>query len=122
MILVDTSVWIDHLREPDENLLSLLVKDAVVLHPFVLGEIALGHLKDRKGYLRFLAEVRTAPLASDIVVNSLIEERQLFGTGIGYVDCHLLASTRSVAGAKLWTRDKRLAAAAIRLDCLADSA
>lgn len=111
MILVDTSIWIDHLREGDAALSRLLDGARVLGHPFVLGELALGRLRQRELVLGALAELPQAVLASDDEVLRFINAAGLAGSGIGYVDAHLLAAVRLTAGASLWTRDKRLAAA-----------
>jgi predicted nucleic acid-binding protein len=112
MILIDTSVWIDHLRTGDEKLSKLLDTGHVLAHPFVIGEIALGHLRRREIILSALLDLPQATAATDAEVLLFIEEHSLAGLGIGYVDAHLLASTRLTAGSALWTRDKRLAVVA----------
>jgi predicted nucleic acid-binding protein len=111
VILVDTSVWIDHLRTGDKTLVDLLLAKQVLSHPFVIGEIALGHLPDRRHVLSSLRDLPQAIVASQDEVLSLIEREHLFGFGIGYVDAHLLAATRLTEGASLWTRDKQLLSA-----------
>ncbi|MGI9433333.1 MAG: type II toxin-antitoxin system VapC family toxin [Geminicoccaceae bacterium] len=108
MLLVDTSVWIDHLRRSDDALAEALHNDMVIMHPHVLGELALGNLQDRSAVLSLLRNLSEAVVATDDEVQSMIEEQSLFGRGIGYTDAHLLASVRLTAEAKLWTRDKRL--------------
>ena len=115
MILVDTSVWVDHLRRGDEALAMLLDGSEVLAHPFVTGEIALGNLRKRNAVLSALADLPQARLATDDEVLHFIEQNGLAGLGIGHVDAHLLASTRLTAGAALWTRDKRLQGVALRL-------
>lgn len=114
MILVDTSVWIDHLRTGEPDLAALLQDGHVLAHPWVTGELALGHLARRSEILGLLGNLPQATAATDVEVLSLIARHQLFGLGIGYVDAHLLAATMLTAGARLWTRDKRLAAVATR--------
>lgn len=114
MILVDTSVWIDHLRRGDAELGSLLQDGRVLAHPWVTGEIALGHLSQRTEILGLLNNLPQATSATDFEVLTLIDTHQLFGLGIGYIDAHLLAATILTADARLWTRDKRLAAVATR--------
>lgn len=114
MILVDTSIWIDHLRGTDSQLAELLRLGQVLVHPFVTGEISLGSIRQRQTVIQLLGFQRQAPLASHAEVMSLIEQERLHGLGIGLVDVHLLASARS-SGAMLWTRDKRLDAIAARL-------
>ena len=115
MILVDTSIWIDHFRQRDEMLARQLNQGLVMVHPFVIGELALGNLQNRQPVLDALQDLPQATVATDREVISFIEQNRLYGIGIGYIDAHLLASTRLLAGAKLWTRDKRLLAAAVRL-------
>ena len=108
MVLVDTSVWIDHLRAGDVGLVALLESTQVLSHPFVLGEIALGTLRQRDQVLDALQSLPQAALATDDEVISFIEARHLYGLGIGYVDAHLLASVHLHPGTRLWTRDTRL--------------
>ena len=115
MILVDASIWIDQLHRPDAQFAELLHDQTVVMHPFVLGEVMLGSLRDRLGVRARLDDLDRAPVADDAEVLSLIDSAQLFGAGIGYVDAHLLASTMLMLGGRLWTRDRRLAVAAERL-------
>lgn len=115
MILVDTSVWIDHLRVGDPKLGSRLQNGQVLTHPCVIGELALGQLSHRSEILGLLRNLPHAQTATHAEVLNLVENRHLFGLGIGYVDAHLLAATLLTAGAGLWTRDKRLAAVAAQL-------
>jgi hypothetical protein len=112
VILVDTSVWINHLRVGDPKLAALLQDSYVLAHPWVIGELALGQLSQRTEVLRLLHNLPQANVATDAEVLKLIDSRHLFGLGIGYVDAQLLAATMLTAGAGLWTRDKRLAAVA----------
>ena len=115
MILVDTSVWVDHLRVGDTILESLLESGRVLVHPFVVGELALGKLQHRQTILVSLQDLPRANAATDQEVLHFIERHALAGLGIGYVDVHLLASTQLTPGSSLWTRDKRLSAVAERL-------
>lgn len=115
MILVDTSVWVDHLRAGDRVLAHLLNSREVLGHRFVTGELALGNLRERDVVLSALRELPQATVASDDEVLYFVNRRALFGCGIGYIDAHLLAAVQLSAGAKLWTRDKRLQAAAAQL-------
>lgn len=112
MILVDTSVWVDHLRVGDAALVVLLDQAKVVTHPFVIGEIACGSLRQRQSVLDLLADLPAAAVADGDEVRGFIERHVLHGKGIGYVDVHLLASVALTDGAQLWTRDKKLQAAA----------
>lgn len=115
MILVDTSVWIDHLRAGEPQLATLLQDGHVLAHPWVIGELALGQLSRRSEILALLNNLPRAQTATDTEVLDLVENRHLYGLGIGYVDAHLLAATLLTTGAGLWTRDKRLASAATQL-------
>lgn len=115
MILVDTGVWVDHLRTGDSTLAGLLERGDVLGHPWVKGELALGHLRQWVTTLRLLSRLPQATVATDSEVLTLIETHNLQGTGIGYVDTQLLAATRLSPDAMLWTRDRRLAATAKRL-------
>ncbi len=115
MILVDTSVWIDHLRQRNERLSTLLEQGQVLAHSFVIGELALGNLQNRDAILGALQDLPQAPIATDAEVLGFITANALQGLGIGYIDAHLLAATRLAPGAMLWTRDKRLLAAGMRL-------
>jgi len=115
MILVDTSVWVDHLNRTDPQLAGLLESGQVLMHPFVLGEIALGKLRKRNQLLSGLMGLPIATMAPDVDVLAAIAALSLDGTGIGYVDAHLLISAR-LDHTNLWTRDKRLAAQAARLE------
>ena len=109
MILVDTSVWINHLRQGDAGLVNLLNAGQVLIHPFVVGEIACGQLTNREELLAWLARLPGVTPATDCEVLGFIEHCSLMGRGIGYIDAHLLADTYLSAPAQLWTRDKRLA-------------
>ena len=115
MILVDTSVWVEHLRSASAILSALLEDGGVLGHPFVLGELALGNLRRRDDVLRVLRRLPQATSASHLEVLQFIDREALYGRGIGYVDAHLLAAARLTAGSKLWTRDRRLQAVAGQL-------
>lgn len=115
MILVDTSVWIDHFRRNDPSLAVLLEGGRVLTHPFVIGELALGALKQRNVILSALQDLPRANIATDDEALAFIATHALFGQGVGYIDAHLLASARLTPGASLWTRDKPLRALAERL-------
>ena len=121
-ILADTSVWIDHFRRTDDRLGALLARRAVLLHPFVLGELALGsHIKFRK-VVDDLSDLPRATLPDHDEVLEFILHSRLSGSGIGYVDAHLLASTLLTPDTRLWTRDKKLLAVAERLKIAAGEA
>lgn len=115
MILVDTSVWIEHLRGNTGALGRLLNAGQVLTHPFVIGELALGHLKPRRVVLEALADLPRARQATDHEVLLFIDRHELAGLGIGYIDVHLLAAVHLTTGANLWSRDKRLHGVASRL-------
>lgn len=115
MILVDTSVWIDHLRQSATTLGRALDEAQVLMHPFVVGELACGNLKGRAEFLRLLRALPQAPVATEAEVLAFIEGRALMGRGIGYVDAHLLASVALHGAATLWTWDRRLATVAREL-------
>jgi predicted nucleic acid-binding protein len=117
VILVDTSIWVDHLRRGDARLVGLLERARVVMHPFVVGELACGSLRDRASVLELLQDLPTATVATADEVLLFIERHALHGQGIGYVDVHLLASVALTVGSKLWTRDKKLLAMAQALGC-----
>lgn len=108
MILVDTSVWIDHIGAADPMLITLLGEERVLAHPYVIGEISLGSLRDREVVLGALRDLPSAPVATPEETFYLIERERLFNRGIGFVDASLVASARLRPGATLWTRDKRL--------------
>ena len=115
MILVDTSVWIDHFRATDEVLVALLSEGRVLTHPMVVGELALGNLHNRKEVLGLLDRLPKAPVATDDEVLLFIERRRLMGRGIGYVDAHLLAAAALAESGLLWTTDRRLLGVASEL-------
>lgn len=115
MILVDTSVWIDHLRGRESPLADYLSQAIVATHPFIIGELALGNLSRRDDLLLLLGNLPQVPTVTTSEVLDFIAKNRLFGLGIGYIDAHLLAATRLAHGCRLLTRDKRLANVAIRL-------
>jgi predicted nucleic acid-binding protein len=120
MILVDTSVWVDHLRANEPALASLLIQNRVLSHSFVRCELALGNLRQRETILSALDNLPQASLVFNDEVNYFVEKNALYGLGIGLVDAHLLASTQLMGNTRLWTRDKRLQMAAVRLNLAAD--
>jgi predicted nucleic acid-binding protein len=115
VILIDTSVWVDHLRASDKALVALLGAGMVLAHPFVIGELALGNLRRREIVLNALADLPQASVATDAEVLHFIERHALFGCGVGYLDAHLLAAAQLTASAELWTNDKRLHGVAVKL-------
>ncbi len=116
MILVDTSVWVDHLRAGDTDLSTALERGLVFTHPFIMGELACGRIRNRSEVLRLLQSLSHAPVASDDEALRYIDVHQLMGRGIGYVDVHLLASAALSRELRLWTRDRRLAEVAGELE------
>lgn len=122
MILVDTSVWVDHLRTGSPALARELRAGRVLAHPFVIGEIALGSLRQPEPVLGALSDLPQAAVATDREVLLFIERNALSGRGIGYVDAHLLAAARLTPGAGLWTNDRRLRSVAADLGLEADPA
>lgn len=116
MILVDTSIWIDHLRTGDAALVRLLNDNAVLAHPWVTGELSLGDLRHRDEVISLLRGLPQAVVADEDEVLRLVDREGLYGAGIGYVDAQLLAATRLTPDARLWTRDRRLATVTAQLE------
>ncbi len=114
MILVDTSVWVDHLRRGNARLEALLRDGLVLVHPFVFGELALGRLKKRTEILGLLGEMPRAEQAGHEEVLQFVERHELAGSGVGWIDAHLLVSA-ALGRVSLWTLDRRLAVTAERL-------
>jgi hypothetical protein len=111
MILADTSLWVDHFRRGNPEFEGLLQGGQVIVHPFVIGELACGSLTDRSIILRHLRILPQAPMARHDEVMGLVEEKRLWSKGIGWIDAHLLASAL-LANARIWSLDKCLIAAA----------
>ena len=107
MVLVDTSVWVSHFKDRNPKLKALLMKGRVVSHPFIIGELACGNLKNRKEILSLLEALPTATTANHKEVMYFIEQHRIMGKGLGYVDVHLLASA-CLSKVRFWTRDKKL--------------
>ena len=120
MILVDTSIWIDHLHTPEATLSVLLNEARVCTHPMVIGELALGYLRDRKTILGLLSDLPSTALATHAEVLLFVELHALYGIGLSLVDAHLLAALRLSSPDQLWTRDRRLRLAADQLGVSAD--
>src|SRR5579863_561315 len=114
MILVDTSVWVDHLRQSDPQLSKALLDGQVLMHPFVLGEIACGNLRSRSDVLGDLERLPSAIAADHHEVLGFLDQHRLYGAGIAWIDAHLLASAR-LSASRLWTLDARLRKAATKL-------
>ncbi len=114
MVLVDTSVWVNHLRKGDIQLEKLLLDGEVVCHPFVIGELACGNIKNRSEILALLQALPQAPTIDLAEYLYFIEQNHLSGIGIGFVDVHLLSSAK-LSGIPLWTNDKRLKETAQKL-------
>ncbi|MBA3666918.1 MAG: type II toxin-antitoxin system VapC family toxin [Sphingomonas sp.] len=114
-IVADTSIWIDHINNGNAELAAQLRRRRILLHPMIVGEIALGSIPNRQIVLEELKALPAAPNVSHTEVIAMVEWLELYNRGIGLVDCHLLASVKQVPDAKLWTRDKRLDAQAERL-------
>ena len=108
MILVDTSVWVNHLRAGEPLLVELLDTNRILVHPLIVGELACGNLNNRKTVLSLLRKLPTVRLATDDEVLFFIERHGLMGKGVGYIDAHLLAAVSLTGTVRLWTRDKRL--------------
>ncbi|UUZ45461.1 type II toxin-antitoxin system VapC family toxin [Janibacter limosus] len=112
MIPVDTSIWIDHLRAEEPELVARLQDDAVGCHPYVIEELALGSIRERDRVVGLLADLHTFPVVTHRELLELVDRRRLWGRGLSAVDTHLLGSVALVPGGRLWTRDRRLLAAA----------
>jgi predicted nucleic acid-binding protein len=114
MVLVDTSIWVAHLRKGHDRLARLLDEGVVCCHPFVIGELACGNLKNRTEILSLLRALPSAEVADHEEILAFIDNHQLMGKGLAYVDVHLLGST-VLSGTSLWTADHRLAQASADL-------
>ena len=120
MILADTSVWIEHLRSEQELLKGMIAVGEALAHPLVIGELACGHLPNRARTLAQLGRLPQCPAVSDAEVLLFLERHRLAGSGLNYIDIHVLA-TAATTGAPLWTFDRNLRAAALALNLAADS-
>jgi predicted nucleic acid-binding protein len=121
LVLVDTSVWIDHLRAGDARLATLLERNRVLMHPMVIGELACGSLGDRDTLLALWGSLPQLPAASHDEALYFLTGNRLWGRGIGYVDLHLLAAVSLSQATALWTRDKRLSEVASQLGLAAQA-
>ena len=115
MILVDTSIWIDFFRGTDKQLIGFLSSPGMLCHPMIVAELACGNLPDRAFALRRLKNLQQTQVVDETNLLNFVERKKLFDRGIGYVDTHLLASVSLGNARWLWTRDKRLYAAAADL-------
>ena len=122
MILADTSVWADHFNRTDPVMTRLLQTRQILMHAFVMGELAIGNLPRRAESLAILCKLPVAAVSRHENVMQLIEDWQLFGCGLGFIDAHLLASVLLTSGAQLWTRDKALRKVARQLSLAVDFA
>lgn len=120
MIVVDTSIWIDHLRTGNPSLKEHLELGLVLTHPWVIGELACGNFANRQTVLRLLDQLPKCIVANEREVRGIIESHRLHGQGLGYVDVNLLASTVLTPDARLWTLDRRLRAAAKTMSLMAE--
>ncbi|MBC7586673.1 MAG: PIN domain-containing protein [Tardiphaga sp.] len=120
MLLIDTSIWIDHFRKQNARLSAALIRGDALMHAFVLGELALGREQRFAEIFKDLMDLPSAKIASPNEVLRLISRQALAGSGIGYVDAHLVASALLMPDVRLWTRDKRLRAVAERLSISAE--
>ena len=114
LILADTSVWASHLRNHDPLMVSLMDGERLLMHPYVIGELSMGNLHNRAAFILALHQMEGVTLATDSEVSRLVEDSRLYGTGIGWIDAHLLASTLLTDDVQLWSHDRRLSAAASR--------
>jgi predicted nucleic acid-binding protein len=116
VVLVDTSVWVFHFRETQTSLVELLNNGEAACHPFIIGELACGNLKNRTGIIRLLEALPATPVVEHEELLSFIEARKVMGKGLGYVDAHLLAAAL-LTGVPIWTLDKKLDKMAEELQC-----
>lgn len=117
MVLVDTSIWISHFREDNSHLKKLLMDELVACHPFIIGELACGNIKNRKEIILLLQALPQTLVAESDEILSFIEQKKLMGVGIGLIDVHLLASAL-LSNIPLWTADKKLRTTASKFNVL----
>ena len=120
MILVDTSIWVDYFIRGEAFLDEILAREGVLMHPFVVGEVAMGNLRNRNRILETLRDLPAVEIVTDEDVLYLVAQENLGGTGLSYIDAHLLAAAQRWSGSSLWTRDQRLDAVARRLGIAMD--
>ncbi|WP_396592798.1 type II toxin-antitoxin system VapC family toxin [Brevundimonas sp. R86498] len=116
VLLADTSIWADHFRAPDPLMRQMLAHERVRMHPYVLGELCMGNLYRRPEAVEYLRALHLVAAVSDDEVMQMVEQGKLYGSGLSWVDAHLLTAVVLSPGLKLWTRDRRLNEAAIRFD------
>jgi hypothetical protein len=119
VILADTGIWIDHIAIADPRLYALLERGQVLIHPMVIGELSMGSFRSRQEMLADLEKLPKVQVGFHSDVLAFVDRHRLYGTGIGYIDAHLLVAARLTPHTKLWTRDRRLRVAAARFE-LAD--
>lgn len=117
MVLVDTSVWISHFRDNNQHLKKLLIDESVACHPFIIGELACGNMKNRKEIISLLQALPQTLVAENNEILAFIENKKLMGVGIGLIDVHLIASAL-LTNLPLWTADKRLRTTASKFNIL----
>ncbi len=117
MTLVDTSVWVDHLNKNDTRLVTLLEEFSVCVHPFIIGELACGNIKNRQAILKLLMDLPQVSIAGNDEILLFIDQHKLFGKGLGYIDVHLIASCLT-DNTNLYTRDKTLIEEAQKFDII----
>jgi predicted nucleic acid-binding protein len=115
VIIVDTSVWVDHFRRPIKAMQELIAESSIALHPYIYGELLLGGLPGKGDVAKQLLKLQRSPVASASEAAAFIEWAELSGTGIGYVDAHLLVAAKLFSGGSVLTRDKKLREQAKRL-------
>jgi len=115
VVIVDTSIWVTHLRQGSRHLSELLLDAQAVCHPFIVGELACGNIKNRVEFLSLLQSLPMAPTVSLDELLYFIDRHAVMGMGIGFVDAHLLASAQ-LSSTPLWTSDKKLKSAATKLE------
>ena len=120
VIVIDTSIWVDHFRAPDSRLVRLIAHDGIVQHPFVTGEIVVGNLHRRDRAIWGLRNLPRLEPVDEAAFHDFLEAAELFGTGLGFVDIHLLAATATRDKAGIWTRDRRMKEHAERLGLLSE--
>jgi predicted nucleic acid-binding protein len=117
VILVDTAIWVDHFRRAEPQLVALLASGRVVIHPFVIGELIMGNIPSVERIISDMTHLPQIDTVSDTDFYKFVTAHKIGGTGLGFVDTHLIAAVFGSAKTSIWTRDKRLMAQAERLNC-----